>query len=67
VEAQPMVEEDEITQHIPLDDIREMLVEHMPASERLQLMATRLSRDTEFEQRTKEVRSDITSLGFGQA
>lgn len=66
VEAQPMAE-DEITQHIPLDEIRDLLVEHMPASERLKLMVTRLSRDTGFEARTKEVRSDITSLGFGQA
>ena len=63
MEAHP-VAEDEITQHIPLDDIRELLIEHMPASERLELMLTRLSRDTKFEERTQEVRSDITSMGL---
>ena len=63
-QAQLVTTDDEKTQLISLDDIREILLSHMPASERLKLFEQRLCSDKGFEERTKGIRSDITSLGL---
>lgn len=63
MEAQPVLT-DEDTQKIPFDDIRDLLVEHMPPSDRLKLLTHQMENDKRFEEQCKNVREDITSLGL---
>ena len=65
VATQPIpVMEDEETQHIPLDEVRKILLDHTPAQERLAMMTQRMENDKRFDERVDNVNSDITRLGL---